>query len=281
MLSNIITLTYLLRMSQFCYVFQMHNFQKIIALPVGPFSNCTNLNTVYINCWCLIQAHHALSNMALSTSLFLVINKCNIRRCKWPAPKTVNSQGVSEMKSRPVYFISDWAHEKEEKGGDREWERLGSGVFSPNELTEATSISSNVMLKWKLIVQYAATASGHASSISISGGVTKWVCSLGPTPRKADTSTNQPDFSIWHRCAAGIQYVLYVCMSVCVCRIKRWGPITQGDEMERQLCWWRDERWIKTDGWKYGWMKSGLVTHLPSSVFISYFNVQLCHKPWK
>lgn len=96
----------------------------------------------------------------------------------------------------------------------RERDRDQEFLFSFNELTEAASISSNVMLKWKLIVQYTATAMGHGSCISISGGVTKWVCSLGPTPRKADTSTNQSDFSIQHCCTSGIldECVLYVCV---------------------------------------------------------------------
>lgn len=125
-----------------------------------------------------------------------------------------------------------------EKGRQRERQRLGVSFFS-NELTEATSISSNVMLKWKLIVQYAATALRHASSISISGGVTKGVCSLGPTPRKADTSTNQPDFSIWHCCAAGI-LVRFVCVhiSVCICRINNQVQSYRG-------CKWNG---IKSDG---------------------------------
>lgn len=152
------------------------------------------------------------------------------------------------MKWKAGQYISSLIRHMRKRERETERERQRSEfLFFPNELTEATSISSNVMLKWKLIVQYAATALGHASSISISGGVTKWVCSLGPTPGEADTSTNQPDFSIWHCCAAGIWMCVFrMCAYVCLyMQDQRWSPIIQGMQME-----WASLPMMRSDGWK-------------------------------
>lgn len=109
---------------------------------------------------------------------------------KWPTP---SQRGVKKsVKWKAGQYISYLIrHPRRERETERE---MGNAFFPLNELTEAASISSNVNLKWKLIVQYAATTLGYVSCISISGSVTKWVCSLGSTPRKADTTTNQPDF---------------------------------------------------------------------------------------
>lgn len=159
-----------------------------------------------------------LSMTDLSKSLFLITYKCNMRLCeKPPKNKESRSQWNEKQASMLQLWLGIWEREKaQQRERQRERKKTRSGVpFFPNELTEATSISSNVMLKWKLIVQYAATAMDYASSISISGGVTKWVCLLGPMPRKADTSTNQPDFSIWHCFAAVIPgRVCFVCVSM-------------------------------------------------------------------
>lgn len=165
-------------------------------------------------------------------SLVLVTSRCYTRTCEWLAP--YNWRVQESVKWKAGQYISPLIrHIGKERWRQRERDR-DPFFLLPNELTEATSISSNVMLKWKLIVQYAATTLGHASSISISGGVTKWGCSLGPTPRKADTFTNQPDFSIWDFCAAGIldDYLFWaffsdVCVSVYVHNQGR-GPITRG-----------------------------------------------------
>jgi len=57
-----------------------------------------------------------------------------------------------------------------------------------------------------------------------------------PTPRNTDTSTNQPDFSIWHCRAALDKCIVYMyvsmCVSVCVSRDQRQGQIIKGMQME-------------------------------------------------
>lgn len=175
-----------------------------------------------VSWWYLIQAHHAPFQHGVQMinfwGLYSLLHTNVILNYEDDPPlKSEESRSQWNEKQASIFhlWLGMWEREKRET-------EIGSSFFFPNELTEATSISSNVMLKWKLIVQYAATALGHASSISISGGVTKWVCSLGPTPRKADTSPNQQDFSIWHCCAAGILHkgVLYVCVCLCVSKMK-------------------------------------------------------------
>lgn len=124
------------------------------------------------------------------------------------------------------------------------------------------------MLKWKLIVQYAATALGHASCISISGGVTKWVCSLGPTPRKADTSTNQPDFSIQHCCTVGILDQCVLCVYVCAWSKMKFNQTEDENGMgivaDEIAC---DLRVMARNAW----MKSGAFILLPLSELFNCF----------
>lgn len=229
---------------------------------------------MYISWWWLIQAHHALSNMVFQwltcQSLYSLLHTNVILDYVNDRPSK-NEESKSQWNEKQASIFHLWLGIWErEKGRHSERDRDQEFLFFRNELTEATSISSNVMLKWKLIVQYAATALGHASSISISGGVTKWVCSLGPTPRKADTSTNQPDFSIWHCCAAGIldECVLYVCMCVCVyMQDQRWGPIIQGMQME-WASWLMMKSPVKSDGWKREWRAAHSFIYPLQSCFI-------------
>lgn len=60
-----------------------------------------------------------------------------------------------------VYFsgaeYTEWEKRKRERAAQRLISHVGGISMCPNELTEATSISSDVMLKWKLIVQYGST----------------------------------------------------------------------------------------------------------------------------
>lgn len=76
--------------------------------------------------------HRAQDNVSGCRCSYVILNECN--------------------------GIYQWSRvQRERESGSRLISHVGGISMCPNELSEATSISSDVMLKWKLIVQYGST----------------------------------------------------------------------------------------------------------------------------
>ena len=247
---------------------------KILKWPVGL------LATLWIS-WCGIWAHHVLSNMPSKwltrpSPYSLLRTKVIWDHVKDLSPKSEESRSQWNEKQASRFHL--WLGRRERKR-EREREREEEGwrerekrevdqefPFFPNELTEATSISSNVMLKWKLIVQYAATALGY-TLLPFPYRVAwpnECACSdwcpeklIPPLIRQIFPSDIAVLLEFWksaflYMCVS-VSVCVCVCVCVCACRSQTWGPIVQGMQME-----WASllmKRWIplNKDWWLELW----------------------------